>query len=148
MFEHAKKTQIKHMLEFTRKDKKDLTRMLKSFAKHTKFNQRQHTYYYNGLEIYITVYPGKHPTMDLTTDYFPHTFSSDPKDIGCYDERLNWANLQGCWNSDYKMYQFVTNNIINYPEEIGPQFEEFKKANPNWNDPIGQIMEEWKHDWN
>lgn len=146
MFNNAKKAQIKHMLKFTKKDKKDLTRMTKSFAKHAKFNQRQHIYHNNGLEIYITVYPGKHPTIDLTTDYFPHTFSSDPKDIGCYDDRLNWANLQGCWNSDYKMYQFVTNNLINYPDKIGPEFEKFKQDNPHWNDPIGQIMEERKHD--
>ena len=146
MFENAKKAQINYDMKITHKDKKNLNRSLKNFNKSQRFNQRNHTYKYNGLEIYVTVYPGKHPTFDLITDYFPHTFSSDPKDIGRYNKDLNWASIQGCWDNDKKMYQFVTNNFVNYPDNIGPQFEQFKKDHPHWNDPVGQIMEESNHD--
>ena len=126
MFENVKPAQINRMLKFTRKDKKDFSRAARSFIKNLRFNQKDYTYTYNGLEIYVTVYRKKHSTIELTTDYFQHTFSSDPKDIGCYTEILNWANLQGCWNSDQKMYDFVTNNLINYDQETAEEFKRFK----------------------
>ena len=131
MFENAKPAQINRMLKFTRKDKKDFSRAARSFIKNLRFNQKDYTYKYNGLEIYVTVYRGKHPTFNLTTDYFGHAFSSNPKDIGCYTEILNWANLQGCWDSDRKMYSFVTNNLINYDQETATEFKRFKQLNPN-----------------
>ena len=140
MFENAKPAQINHALKFTRKGKKDFTRAARSFTKTLRFNQKDYTYKYNGLEIYVTVYRKKHPTIDLTTDYFSHTFSSDPKDIGCYTEILNWANLQGCWNSNQKMYDFVTNNLINYDQETATEFKRFKQLNPNWNSPLGDKL--------
>lgn len=136
MFEDAKPAQINHVMKFTRKDKKDFSRAARSFIKTLHFNQKEYTYKYNGLEIYVTVYRGKHPTFDLTTDYFSHTFSSDPKDIGCYTKILNWANLQGCWDSNQKMYNFVTNNLINYNQETAKEFKRFKRLNPNWNNPL------------
>lgn len=124
MFENATQVSI-NPRKFTKKDKKNINRGLHNFAKKTRFNQRHHNYEYNGLEIYITVYHDN--TIELTTDYFQHTFSSDPKDIGCYNKHLNWSNLQGCWNSSQKMYQFVTNNLINYDEKTAIDFIEFKK---------------------
>ena len=81
MLENMQKAQINHMMKFTRKDKKDFKRILRNQINQQRFNQRDYTYKYNNLEIYVTVYPGKHPTIELTTDYFPHTFSSDPDDI-------------------------------------------------------------------
>lgn len=140
MFENVKPAQINRMLKFTRKDKKDFSRAARSFIKNLRFNQKDYTYTYNGLEIYVTVYRKKHSTIELTTDYFQHTFSSDPKDIGCYTEILNWANLQGCWNSDQKMYDFVTNNLINYDQETAEEFKRFKQLNPNWNNPLGDTL--------
>lgn len=128
MFEHMKKAQINHMMRFTRKDKKDFKRMLRQI-KQQRFNQRDYTYKYNNLEIYVTVYPGKHPTIELTTDYFPHTFSSDPDDIR-YNKKLNWKNLQGSWDNDKKMYDYVVGNLVNYDNKIGKQFGEFKKQKP------------------
>lgn len=128
MFEHMKKAQINHMMKFTRKDKKDFKRMLRQI-KQQRFNQRDYTYEYNNLEIYVTVYPGKHPTIELTTDYFPHTFSSDPDDIR-YNKKLNWKRLQGRWDNDKKMYDYVIGNLVNYDDEIGQQFGEFKKQKP------------------
>ena len=98
LFENMQKAQINHMMRFTRKDKKDFKRMLRQI-KQQRFNQRDYTYGYNNLEIYVTVYPGKHPTIELTTDYFPHTFSSDPDDIR-YNQNLNWKRLQGHWDND------------------------------------------------
>lgn len=133
--------QINHILKFTRKDKKGLNRMLSNFAKRQKFNQREHTYKYNGLEIYVTVYPGKHPTIELTTDYFPHTFCSDPNDIR-YNKALNWKNIQGCWDNNQKMYNFVVNNLVNYDDKIGPQFAKFKKQHPHWNEPILSLLDQ------
>lgn len=127
MFEHMKKAQINHMMKFTRKDKKDFKRMLRQI-KQQRFNQRDYTYKYNSLEIYVTVYPSKHPTIELTTDYFPHTFSSDPDDIR-YNQKLNWKNLQGSWGNDKKMYDYVVGNLVNYDDKIGQQFAEFKKQN-------------------
>lgn len=114
MFENAKPAQINHMLKFTRKDQKDFKRTIKAFTKKLRNNERYHEYKYNNLEIYITIYPGKQPTIQLTTDYFPHTFSSDRKDIGLYNKDLTWTNLQGCWGNDQKMYEFVTTYLINY----------------------------------
>lgn len=128
MFEHMKKAQINHIMKFTRKDKKDFKRMLHQI-KQQRFNQRDYTYKYNSLEIYVTVYPGKHPTIELTTDYFPHTFSSDPDDIR-YNKKLNWKSLQGRWDNDKKMYDYVIGNLVNYDDKIGQQFGEFKKQNP------------------
>lgn len=116
MFENMQPAQLNHIRKSidqpSPKDKKDLNRYFKNFGYNLR-NERQHIYSYDGLEIYVTVYPGKHPTFDLTTDYFPHTFSSDPKDIR-HDKWLTWANLQGCWNDNQKMYNFVTQNLINY----------------------------------
>ena len=140
MFENAKPAQINHAIKFSRKDKKDFARATRSFIKNLRFNQKDYTYTYNGLEVYVTVYRKKHPTIELTTDYFQHTFSSDPSDIGCYTETLNWANLQGCWNSNQKMYNFVTNNLINYDQETATEFKRFKQLNPNWNDPLGDTL--------
>lgn len=140
MFENAKPAQINQAMRFSRKDKKDFARAARSFTKTLRFNQKDYTYKYNGLEIYVTVYRGKHPTFDLTTDYFNHTFSSDPKDIGCYTEILNWANLQGCWDSNQKMYDFVTNNLINYDQKTAEEFKRFKQLNPNWNNPSGNKL--------
>lgn len=137
MFENAKPAQINQAMRFSRKDKKDFARAARSFTKTLRFSQKDYTYKYNGLEIYVTVYREKHPTFDLTTDYFNHTFSSDPKDIGCYTEILNWANLQGCWDSNQKMYDFVTNNLINYDQKTAEEFKRFKQLNPNWNNPSG-----------
>ena len=131
MFENAKPAQINRAMKFSHKDKKDLVRATRSFIKNLRFNQKGHTYEYNGLKIFVTVYRKKHPTIELTTDYFGHTFSSDPKDIGCYTEILNWANLQGCWTSSQKMYNFVTNNLINYDQETATEFKRFKQLNPN-----------------
>lgn len=131
MFENAKPAQINRMLKFTRKDKKDFSRAARSFIKNLRFNQKDYTYKYNGLEIYVTVYRGKHPTFNLTTDYFGHTFSSNPKDVGRYTKILNWADLQGCWDSDRKMYSFVTNNLINYDQKTAEEFKRFKQLNPN-----------------
>lgn len=128
MFEHMQKAQINHMIKFTRKDKKDFNRMLRQI-KQQRFNQRDYTYNYNNLEIYVTVYPGKHPTIELTTDYFPHTFSSDPDDIR-YNKKLNWKRLQGRWHNDKKMYDYVIGNLVNYDDKIGQQFGEFKKQKP------------------
>lgn len=128
MFEHMKKAQINHMMRFTRKDKKDFRRTLRQI-KQQRFNQRDYTYEYNNLEIYMTVYPGKHPTIELTTDYFPHTFSSDPDDIR-YNKKLNWKSLQGRWDNDKKMYDYVIGNLVNYDDKIGQQFGEFKKQKP------------------
>lgn len=128
MFEHMKKAQINHMMKFTNKDKKDFERMLRNI-KQQRFNQRDYTYKYNNLEIYVTVYPGKHPTIELTTDYFPHTFSSDPDDIR-YNQNLNWKSLQGSWGNDKKMYDYVVSNLVNYDDKIGQQFGEFKKQKP------------------
>lgn len=120
MFENMQKAQLNHITKSiehpSHKDKKNFNRYFKNFGYKLR-KERQHTYLYNGLEIYVTVYPGKHPSFDLTTDYFPHTFSSDPKDIR-YDKRLTWANLQGCWNDNQKMYNFVTQNLINYRKEV------------------------------
>lgn len=140
MFENTKPAQINHALKFTRKDKKDFARVARSFTKTLRFNQKDYTYKYNGLEIYVTVYRGKHPTFDLTTDYFNHTFSSNPKDIGCYTDILSWTNLQGCWNNDQKMYSFVTNNLINYDQKTAEEFKRFKQLNPNWNNPLGNKL--------
>lgn len=126
MFEHMKKAQINHIMKFTRKDKKDFKRMIRNQIKQQRFNQHDYTYEYNNLEIYVTVYPGKHPTIELTTDYFPHTFSSDPDDIR-YNQKLNWKNLQGSWDNDKKMYDYVVSNLVNYDDKIGQQFAEFKK---------------------
>ena len=128
MFENMKKAQINHIMKFTRKDKKDFKRMLRNQIKQQRFNQHDYTYEYNNLEIYVTVYPGKHPTIELTTDYFPHTFSSDPDDIR-YNKKLNWKNLQGRWDNDKKMYDYVVGNLVNYDDTIGQQFGEFKKQN-------------------
>lgn len=128
MFEHMQKAQINHMMKFTRKDKKDFKRMLRQI-KQQRFNQRDYTYEYNNLEIYVTVYPGKHPTIELTTDYFPHTFSSDPDDIR-YNKKLNWKSLQGRWDNNKKMYDYVIGNLVNYDDKIGQQFDEFKKQKP------------------
>ena len=125
MFEHMQKAQINHIMKFTRKDKKEFKRMLRKI-KQQRFNQRDYTYEHNNLEIYVTVYPGKYPTIELTTDYFPHTFSSDPDDIR-YNQKLNWKNLQGRWNNDKKMYDYVVGNLVNYDDKIGQQFGEFKK---------------------
>lgn len=131
MFENMQKAQINHMMKFTRKDKKDFKRMLRQINQQ-RFNQRDYTYEYNNLEIYVTVYPGKHPTIELTTDYFPHTFSSDPDDIR-YNQKFNWKNLQGRWDNDKKMYDYVVDNLVNYDDKIGQQFGEFKKRNQCWN---------------
>ena len=125
MFEHMQKAQINHMMKFTRKDKKDFKRMLRQI-KQQRFNQRDYTYGYNNLEIYVTVYPGKHPTIELTTDYFTHTFSSDPDDIR-YNQNLNWKSLQGHWSNNKKMYDYVVSNLVNYNDTVGQQFGEFKK---------------------
>lgn len=114
MFENAKPAQLKPLIRFTRKDRKDFQRSFKAFYKNLRDNVRYHEYQYNDLEIHVTIYPGKQPTIQLTTDYFPHTFSSDPTDVGLYSQALTWANLQGCWNSDEKMYDFVTTQLINY----------------------------------
>lgn len=114
LFENAKPAQLNHMLKFTRKDQKDFKRKIKTFVKKLRNNERYHNYKYNNLEIYVTIYSGKQPTIQLTTDYFPHTFSSDRKDIGLYNKELTWANLQGCWGNDQKMYKFVTTHLINY----------------------------------
>lgn len=135
MFENMHKAQINHMVKFTRKDKKDLTRMLRNHVKQAKFNQREHTYKHNGLEIDVTVYPGKHPTIELTTDYFPHTFSSDPNDVR-YAGTLNWKDIQGCWNSDKKMYDYVVDKFVNYDDKIGQQFADFTRQNPYWDAPL------------
>ena len=120
MFENMQPAQLNHIRKSidqpSHKDKKNLNRYFKNFSYNLR-NERQHIYSYNGLEIYVTVYPGKHPTFDLTTDYFPHTFSSDSKDIR-YDKLLTWANLQGCWNDNQMMYNFVTQNLINYRKEV------------------------------
>lgn len=140
MFENAKPAQINQAMRFSRKDKKDFARAARSFTKTLRFNQKDYTYKYNGLEIYVTVYRGKHPTFDLTTDYFNHTFSSDPKDIGCYTKILNWANLQGCWYSNQKMYDFVTNNLVKYDQKTAEEFKRFKQLNPNWNNPLGNKL--------
>ena len=129
MFEHMQKAQINHVMKFTRKDKKDFKRMLRNQINQQRFNQRDYTYNYNNLEIYVTVYPGKHPTIELTTDYFPHTFSSDPDDIR-YNQNLNWKRLQGHWDNDKKMYDYVVGNLVNYDDKIGQQFGEFKKQKP------------------
>lgn len=59
MFENAKPAQINRMLKFTRKDKKDFSRATKSFIKNLRFNQKDYTYTYNGLEVYVTVYRKK-----------------------------------------------------------------------------------------
>lgn len=134
MFEHMQKAQINHMMKFTRKDKKDFNRMLRKI-KQQRFNQRDYTYEYNNLEIYVTVYPGKHPTIELTTDYFPHTFSSDPDDIR-YNKKLNWKNLQGRWSNDKKMYDYVVSNLVNYNDKIGQQFGKFKNQHSNKGDKI------------
>lgn len=111
MFENTK---LKPAMRFTRKAQKDFQRSFRAFNKNLRDNVRYHEYQYNGLEIHVTIYPGKQPTIQLTTDYFPHTFSSDQADIGLYNQVLTWANLQGCWNSDQKMYDFVTTQLINY----------------------------------
>lgn len=129
MFENMQKAQINHMMKFTRKDFKDFKRMLRKQINQQRFNQRDYTYEYNNLEIYVTVYPGKYPTIELTTDYFPHTFSSDPNDIR-YNKNLNWKNLQGRWGNDKKMYDYVVGNFVNYDDKIGQQFTKFKKQKP------------------
>lgn len=129
MFDHMQKAQINHVIKFTRKDKKDFKRILRNQINQQRFNQRDYTYEYNNLEIYVTVYPGTHPTIELTTDYFPHTFSSDSNDIR-YDKNLNWKNLQGRWGNDKKMYDYVVGNFVNYDDKTGQQFAEFKKQKP------------------
>lgn len=143
MFENlnnAQKIQLENSLRKppSRHEKKDMKLFFKKFAKGMN-NERHHDYEYNGLEIYVTVYTHKHkqPTIDLTTDYFPHTFSSDPADIGRYCTDLTWANIQGCWSDDRKMYEFVTEHFVNYDDKIGPEFKKFKQENPNWNNPLG-----------
>ena len=114
MFENTKPAQLNHAMRFTRKAQKDFQRSFRAFNKNLRDNTRYHEYEYNDLEIHVTIYPGKQPTIQLTTNYFPHTFSSDPADVGLYNQALTWANLQGCWNSNEKMYDFVTTQLINY----------------------------------
>lgn len=127
MFENMKPAQLNHMMKETRKDKKDTSRIIKRIAKNMRFNCRVHFYKYNGLEIYVTICNLKQPIIELTTDYYPHTFSSDPKDIGHYKDILSWANLQGCWSSNQKMYNFVTKNLINYDKATAGKFEKVKQ---------------------
>lgn len=111
-----KPAQLNHLMKVTRKDEKDFKRSIKTLAKKLRDNERYHEYKHNNLEIYVTIYPGNHHTIQLTTNYFPHTFSSNPKDIGLYNKNLTWDNLQGCWGNDQKMYEFVTTHLINYKQ--------------------------------
>lgn len=127
MFENMKPAQLNYAMKETRKDKKDTSRIVKRIAKNMRFNCRVHFYKHNGLEMYVTVWNLKQPIIELTTDYYPHTFSSDTEDIGHYKEVLSWANLQGCWNSDQKMYNFVTKNLINYDKATAGEFEKIKQ---------------------